>query len=85
MKAQQVCDDLVSDLQMLFKDSIQFTEKQLELVIMRKRGIDERTTRRWIKALVAFGYVKQVSPHVYALASEYVPLIAENTQLKLMK
>lgn len=73
MNAQEECREIIDDLLHLGY-SHQVREKDLKLIIMRRRGIDPRTIKKWINALVTFEYIKQISPTVYQLNPTVAPV-----------
>ena len=66
----------------------QVSRQDLEKEIMWRRGIDERTINRWIKALVTFEYIIQNGHNIYHLNPIKIPklaqLLKENPQTKMM-
>lgn len=87
MKAQKVCEEIVNDL---VREGFKFqvSKPDLEKAIMWRRGIDERTIKRWIKALETFGYLKRVTPRVWQLNPVKIPqlmtLLKEKPQTRVM-
>jgi hypothetical protein len=86
LKAQKVCEQIIEDLTNLARNGyrIQVSRAELETVIMKHRGIDERTVNRWIKALKTFDMISEVAPKVFKINEFYLPTITETTQTKVM-
>jgi len=67
--------------------TFQVSKRTVERAIMELRGIDDRTIRKWLKALVMFDYLKPVAVGVYQLNPLKVPdlfeVIKEKPQIKL--
>ena len=66
---------------------LQVTKKDIATCIMKLRGIDPRTTEKWLKALLTFNYIKFKAPNVYELNPFKVPelmkLLKKKPQVKL--
>lgn len=66
----------------------QIHKRELEKVIMEKCGIDKRTIKNWINALITLGFIKEINPLVYSLhfdnCPELLSLLIRNGQKKLM-
>ena len=64
MHAEEICKQIIDDL---IKDGYrhQIPHKDLAKIIMQKRGIDERTVAKWVKALIAFDFITPIETTVY--------------------
>lgn len=45
----------------------QVHKRELERIIILKRGMDKRTIRNWLRTLEILGFIKLVNPFVYEL------------------
>ena len=87
MKTDQVCQAIVK---ILVNEGYKFqvSHNDLERAIMKTRGIDERTVKRWIKALETFDYIKRKSLFTWTLNPVMIPelmrLLKEKPQTKMM-
>ena len=72
MRAEEVCQQIVEFL--IRRGYVhQVSLKDIEKAIMSIRGIDERTIKRWTKALIVFEYIKPVSPYTFQLNPLKIP------------
>jgi len=67
-----ICEEIVYEL---LKDGyrIQARKQDIEKAVMLTRGIDQRTSQRWINALVTFEFIKPVNRMVYEINALKVP------------
>ncbi|MFZ7138788.1 MAG: hypothetical protein ACOWW1_10285 [archaeon] len=85
----QTEDTLQKIIKMLVQDGyrLQVTRRIVEQAIMKLRGIDERTIKKWLKALMVFEYLTPISPNVYRInplkVPELFPLLKEKPQTKI--
>ena len=87
MRVKDECERIISKIiEEGFR--LQISKKDLEKIIMDERGLDQRTIRNWINALVNFGYIKQINMNVYEINPLATPQIftklKENPQTKMM-
>lgn len=87
MKPREQCEQIINDL-IAEGYKFQISKHDLEKTIMLRRGIDERTVTRWIKALTTLEYIKQVNAYVYQLNPTMTPklfeILKEKPQTKMM-
>lgn len=87
MKPRELCEQIIEDL---IKEGYKFqvSKSDLEKTIMLRRGIDERTVARWIRALKTLEYITQVNASVYQLNPAMTPklfeILKEKPQTKMM-
>jgi len=87
MNPYKVCDKII---EYLIKDGYRYQihQRDLEKAIMVVRGvIDERSIKRWIKALETFGYIERKTAKVYELTRYALSLSHSqilNKQTKMM-
>ena len=67
-----VCEEI---MEILLKDgfSYQVTKASIEKAIFQTRGVDKRTTDRWLKVLLTFNYLIPVNRQVYEMNVAKVP------------
>jgi len=71
-KPEEVCEEI---MEILLKDgfSYQVCKKDIEKAIFRVRGIDKRTTERWLKVLLTFDYLQEINKVVYRMNVAKIP------------
>ena len=81
MNPRETCETIIKAL---VKEGYRYqvSQRDLEKSIMEKRGIDERTINRWIKALTTFGYVKRETPQLFSLVPTAIPELVSLLQTK---
>jgi len=87
MKTQEICEQVIN---YLISDGFrkQVSKKEVQKAIMFIKGIDERTIKRWLKALEIFEFLIPINAHLYEINILKIPhlitVLKENPQTKIL-
>ena len=90
MNPEKVCEEIIKCLFINAGSYMhQVTRRELRKCVITLRGMDERTTDRWIDTLLILEYLKIVAEDVYAInelkvSHLIVKAIKNNAQTKMM-
>ena len=67
-----MCEEIIYEI---LKDGYRYqvTKPTIEKAILLTRGIDERTAKRWFKALLTLEYLQEVNRGIYEINISKIP------------
>ena len=74
MDLESVCEEIMFEV---LKDGYRYqvTKPTIERAILVTKGIDERTSKRWLKALLTLEYITPTQKNIYQINIEKIPHI----------